>query len=122
MYSRKEFIQMVEKALAHLPELVKQRMKNVAVCVANKPTRRQLKEIGMRKEELLLGLFEGVPETEWGKGFGNILPDKITLFQENIEKVADTPEEIEREIQATVKHEIAHHFGFSDEDLEQKKI
>ena len=60
-------------------------------------------------------------EAEWGKGFGNVLPDKITIFQKNIERFAQTPEEIAKEVRATVWHEIAHHFGWSDEELEEKE-
>ncbi|HCM36969.1 MAG: hypothetical protein A3J30_03430 [Candidatus Wildermuthbacteria bacterium RIFCSPLOWO2_02_FULL_47_9c] len=120
-YSREQFKEMVADALEHFPEHVKKRVKNVALCVEDLPTPEQLEEIGCRREDVLLGLFEGVPETEWGKGFGNVLPDKITIFQKNIERFAQTPEEIAKEVRATVWHEIAHHFGWSDEELEEKE-
>jgi len=121
-YSREQFEKMVTRALEKLPEKVKKRIENVAVCVENQPTREQLEETGSRRGDVLLGLFEGVSETAWGKGFGNILPNKITIFQKNIERFADTPEEVEREVRTTVRHEIAHHFGWSDGEIEERKI
>jgi len=121
-YSREQFEKMVTRALEKLPERVKKRIENVAVCVENQPTREQLEETGSRRGDVLLGLFEGVSETAWGKGFGNILPNKITIFQKNIERFADTPEEVEREVRTTVRHEIAHHFGWSDGEIEERKI
>jgi len=110
---------MVGRAVDGLPEHIQKRMKNVAVCVESRPTAEQLEEEGAEKDGVLLGLFEGVPETEWGKGFGNDLPDKISIFQKNIEKFAETPKEIEQQVKITVWHEIAHYFGFQDNDLEQ---
>lgn len=110
---------MVEAAIDGLPERIQKHMENVAVCVEDRPTADQLEEEGAEKDGVLLGLFEGIPETEYGKGFGNELPDKITLFQQNIERFAHTPKEIEKEVQLTVWHEIAHYFGFEDEELEE---
>lgn len=108
---------MVGEAMEGLPSRIRKCMKNVAICVESHPTSEQLKAGGVRRDGLLLGLFEGVPETEWGKGFDNRLPDKITIFQESIEQFAQTPEEIEKEVRSTVRHEIAHYFGFDDEQL-----
>ena len=114
------FEKLVAKALDQLPSAVGEKMENVSVCVEQKPTKEQQKQLGMRREELLLGLYEGVPQTEWGRGFGGNLPDKITIFQESLEHLARSQEELVALIQDTVKHEIAHHFGFSEEDLERK--
>ncbi|MBI4137995.1 MAG: metallopeptidase family protein [Candidatus Wildermuthbacteria bacterium] len=110
---------MVSRALAGLPSRVKERLKNVVVCVEQAPSKEQLKETGTRKGDILLGLFEGIPETEWGKGLGAPLPDKITIFQEGIEHFAKTREEVEKEVADTVRHEVAHYFGWSDEELEK---
>ena len=117
IHSPKDFRRLVAIALKELPETAKIRMNNVAVCVQANPSARQLSETGTRRGDLLLGLYEGIPETEWGKGFGNLLPDKITIFQRNIERVARTQKEIAREVRRTVRHEIAHHFGFAEEEL-----
>jgi len=120
-YSRKQFERMVARAMEELPERVKRYIKNVVVCVEANPTPEQLAQTGTRQNDTLLGLYEGIPEIEWGKGFGGQLPDKITIFQESIEQFADTPEEIEREVRFTVWHETAHYFGFDDEEIEKRE-
>lgn len=92
-------------------------MDNVALCVEKRPTAEQLRKTGIRYGGLLLGLYEGVPKTTYGRGFGMILPDKITIFQESIEKFARTPEEIKKLVRNTVWHEVAHHFGFDEKGI-----
>lgn len=113
------FEKLVAKALDQLPSSMGEKMENVSVCVELRPTREQQKELGTRRGELLLGLYEGVPQTEWGRGAGGNLPDKITIFQEAIESLAQSKEELIELIRDTVKHEINHHFGFTEQDLEK---
>lgn len=67
----------------------------------------------------LLGLYEGVPLTAWGRDAGGKLPDKITIFQEPIERIALSPADIPRVVRETVWHEIGHHFGLSEERVRQ---
>jgi predicted Zn-dependent protease with MMP-like domain len=121
---RAKFEKLVKKALEGLPEKIRQKMENIAICVEPRPTAEQLRKTGIRYAGCLLGLYEGVPQTKWGKGFGMVLPDKITIFQEAIENFAKTPEEIKELVKNTVWHEVAHHFGFSEKDvrkLEEKR-
>jgi len=68
----------------------------------------------VRKEGILLGLYEGVPQTTWGKREWPLPPDKITIFQESIERYAQTPDEARELVREVVWHEIAHHFGFDE--------
>ncbi len=66
----------------------------------------------------LLGLYQGIPKTTWGRSaVSGRLPDKITIFKKNIEKSAKTKEKIEELIKIVVWHEIAHHFGFEEEGV-----
>ncbi|MDP2735668.1 MAG: metallopeptidase family protein [bacterium] len=116
-FSEKEFEQMVAKALDGLPSCVHEKLENIAVCTEFRPSAEQLRSTGTRRGNVLLGLYEGVPRTEWGRGFGGNLPDKVTIFQDSLEQCAQTPEELKELVAGTVRHEIAHHFGFSDEDL-----
>jgi len=122
--TQEDFEKLVRQALAGLPEKIRQKMENVAICVEKRPTPEQLRKTGIKYGGLLLGLYEGVPQTAWGKGFGQILPDKITIFQESIENFASTPEAIKELIKNVVWHEVAHHFGFSERGvriLEEKR-
>jgi predicted Zn-dependent protease with MMP-like domain len=114
---RKAFEELVAEALSGLPKKVRERLNNVAVCVELRPSREQLRDTGTRKNNVLLGLYEGIPEIEWGKGFGGMIPDKITIFQESLEEFAESEDELKKLVADTVRHEIAHHFGWTDKDL-----
>lgn len=85
------------------------------------PTKDQLIGSGLDEDELLLGLYEGIPLTE-RYGYDMVLPDKITLFQKAIESICSTDEEIMREIRDTITHEVAHHFGYDDPSLDSLGI
>ncbi len=85
------------------------------------PTKDQLIGSGLDEDELLLGLYEGIPLTE-RYGYDMVLPDKITLFQKAIESICSTDEEVMREIRDTITHEVAHHFGYDDPSLDSLGI
>lgn len=114
-----DFKELVAKALDQLPRAMGEKMENVSVCIEPKPTKEQQKELGMRRGEFLLGLYEGVPQAEWGRGMGGALPDKITLFQEPLEQLAQSQDELVELVQETIHHEVKHHFGFTEEDLQE---
>jgi len=119
-----EFEKLVNEALLILPKKIRQKMENIAICVERRPSEEQLRKTGLKHGGFLLGLYEGIPQTVWGKGFGGNLPDKITIFQEAIENFATRPEEIKNLVKNVVWHEVAHHFGFSERGvklLEQKR-
>lgn len=96
-----------------IPEEFLARLKNVAIVVEDEPTPEQLAKLKLRQDVTLLGLYEGVPLTR-RREYTMALPDKISIFKNSIELAAQTPEEIKRLVQDTMRHEIAHHFG-SDE-------
>lgn len=91
-------------------------MGNVGVIVADRPTQAQRAQNDLLPQQTLLGLYEGIPLTARG-AFVPPLPDVITLFQEPIEDSCDSLEELERQVRTTVEHEVAHYFGFSDNEL-----
>jgi predicted Zn-dependent protease with MMP-like domain len=117
--NKERFEQLVAEALENLPEEFSQRMENIDVVVEDVPTQSQLEDLG--KNMTLLGLYEGVPLTHRTSNYGLVAPDKITLFQKIIEEECRSKDEkdIKEEIQKTVLHEIAHHFGISDARLTQ---
>ncbi len=116
-FSRKQFERLVVQALDDLPEFFKQKLQNVEVLVTDWPTEEELAEAGLEPDELLLGLYQGIPLTERTADYGMVLPDTITLYRLAIEEICETPEEVIHEVQQTVKHELAHHFGISDDRL-----
>jgi len=122
--SAEHFELLVEQALADIPEALWNKIDNVAVIVEDWPTAQQLQSVGMRGDRnqrgLLLGLYEGVPLTARSHHYGLVAPDKITIFRGPILRVcAPTEEAIRAQVRRTVLHEIAHHFGISDERLHQ---
>ncbi len=101
---------LVAEALDGLPGWVHERLDNVDVIVEDEPPP------GGRN---LLGLYEGIPLTE-RRHYTWALPDRITLFRRTIERVAGQDDEsLRRVVAETVIHEVAHHFGISDERLHE---
>jgi len=118
-----DFEKLVEKAVVSLPEHIQKAMDNLAIVVEKSPSPDDLGKTGTKIGNSLLGLYQGVPKTSWGRSFGQILPDKITIFREPIESLASCVQEIAELIRIVVWHEIAHHFGFSEKkvrELERK--
>jgi predicted Zn-dependent protease with MMP-like domain len=113
LVSREKFEEMVARTLDGLPEKFKERINNVAMFVEDYPTDEQLKKVRLRGKNSLFGLFEGYAQAR-KLNFGPVLPDRITIFRKPICQACGTEEECVRQIESTVKHEIAHHFG-SDE-------
>jgi predicted Zn-dependent protease with MMP-like domain len=112
-----EFEKLVVEAVGDLPKEIRQKMENVAITVNETPSQEQLRKTGVRRGEFLLGLYEGIPQSAWGKGFGGNLPDKITIFQKSILNFAATAIEIKNMVKEVVWHEIAHHFGFNEKEV-----
>ncbi len=109
-----EFVELVAQALDELPESFQQLLANVQVVVAEWPTRRQMASVRVRHRSGLLGLYEGVPQTRRGAHYGQVLPDKITLFQRPIEQHSATDDEVRQQVIDTLVHEIGHHFGIGE--------
>jgi predicted Zn-dependent protease with MMP-like domain len=105
--SRRRFESLVADALDALPPWVREAMDNVAVVVEDRPP---------TDEPELLGLYEGIARTE-RESYAGVLPDRITLFRSTIEAEAANDDELRDLVADTVVHEVAHHFGISDERL-----
>ena len=117
--TRKEFEESVVSALEKLPKLVKEKMENVDVVIEGQASKQVLNEMGLRFPSELLGLYQGVPYDRRGFYYGNVLPDKITLFQVPIESICQTKEEMREKIREVVIHEVGHYFGLDDEKLRE---
>ncbi|NWF91722.1 MAG: metallopeptidase family protein [Syntrophaceae bacterium] len=117
--TRKEFEEAVLLALERLPRSIRRKMKNVDVVIEDRASPEILSEMGLRSSSELLGLYQGVPLDQRGFYYGNVLPDKITLFKIPIESMCRTKEEVEKRIKEVVIHEVGHHFGLDDERLRE---
>ena len=105
-----EFGDLVDEAVASLPDDLRDFMSNVAVVVEEEPPP------GLP----LLGLYQGVPLTRRTTAYAGVPPDKITIYRGPIERMAGgDPDRLRSQVRRVVLHEIAHHFGISDERLHE---
>ena len=118
---KEKFDELAERAFESLPNGFKQRLDNVQIIVENYPLTDQLRNAHVRDKHMLLGLYEGVPISIRGTWYGSsaTVPDRISLFQKNIEAVCRDDAEIEQKISEVLIHEIAHHFGMSEKEIRQ---
>ena len=119
---REEFVRTVEQVLDGLPEQFRQRIGNLAVLVEDIPPEQEQPRPGprprsLKPRRLVLGVFRGTPATV--KSFFDLSygPDTIVLYQQNIEAVCRSEEEIREQIRLTVIHELGHYFGMSEDQL-----
>ena len=117
--SKAEFARYVEQALAELPEPFASHVEQITVEVLDRPTRKQLRSVGLKDDELLFGLYQGVSLPDRSVQHSGVLPDRILIFQEDHELACDNPKELVEEIRTTVLHEIGHHFGMDEDDLDE---
>jgi len=116
---REEFERLVAEAIDGLPAEFAEKLDNVEFVVEDYPRPEDYGERGVEPGALLLGLYQGVPLIERSPFATTLMPDQITIFQGNIERICRTREEIVHEVRRTVLHEIAHHFGISDARLRE---
>jgi predicted Zn-dependent protease with MMP-like domain len=119
--SFKVFEALVAQALDSLPNYFKERLENVAVIVEERARPERLARLGDDPSLDLLGLYEGINRIDRASGYHLVTPDRITLFwRPIIEEVGSGgPEAIRREVRKTIMHEVAHHFGMDDAELER---
>ena len=110
---KKEFERLVKEAVISLPKPIQEKIENVAIVVSDKSAS------NIKNNKRVIGLYQGIPKTVWGRGLLFRLPDKITIFQKTIEEIASSKEEIRGIIKRTIWHEVAHHFGFNEEEVQR---
>lgn len=121
--SDETFEKLIARAMDELPREYMERLDNVAITYADNPTPEQLTKQGVSEGQLLLGLYEGIPQTQRGS-YSLVLPDKITLFKIPILSLSSFDSDVYERVKRTLWHEIAHHFGLDHgriHELEQKK-
>lgn len=117
--NRDAFEKLVSEGLDRIPPEVQAKMDNVGIVIEENPTKDQKRKLNLRKDSVLFGLYEGHPLTTRGDHYGAVLPDKITIFKIPIEQYARSDEAIRELVANTVWHEIAHHFGYSEEGIKE---
>jgi predicted Zn-dependent protease with MMP-like domain len=116
--NRATFESLVERALAQLPPQFVQYLEEVPVEIRPASTRAQRRKAGVDDDELLLGLYQGIPRTDRSVEHSGTMPDVIYIFQEDVELAVDNERDLVEEVRITVLHELGHHFGLDEDDLD----
>ncbi|HUF24057.1 MAG TPA: metallopeptidase family protein [Vicinamibacterales bacterium] len=117
--TRADFEQYVKEAVATIPPRFRQAVKNLAIVVEDEPSEDLLDEMEIEPPDSLFGLYQGTPLTERTWGYGNTLPDRITLYQFPIEDASENEDDLVVCIGETLIHELGHYFGLSEEEIEE---
>jgi predicted Zn-dependent protease with MMP-like domain len=116
--SKNEFENLVAQAVSDLPEPFAGFLEEVPIEIHTRPSRRLLAELGLGENQRLMGLYRGIDRTRRSVEDSGRLPDVIYIFQEQHERVCRTREQLVDEVRKTVLHEIGHHFGLSEDELD----
>jgi predicted Zn-dependent protease with MMP-like domain len=116
--TRLEFERRVQQAIATIPGNFRAAVQNLAIVIEDEPDEALLDEMEIEPPDSLFGLYQGTPLTERTWGYGNTLPDRITLYQGPIEDASDSDEDVIVCIGETLIHELGHYFGLSEEEIE----
>jgi len=117
--SPEEFESLVASALDTLPEPFARRLENVEITVAEEPSAEELSRAGVGPDRTLFGLYQGIPLTQRNANYSWVMPDKITIYRGPLMRASHDAEDVRRQVRTVVIHEIAHHFGISDERLDE---
>ena len=116
--TREYFKTLVQEAIDSIPPRFAEEVKNVAIVIEDSPSADLLAEMEMEPDDVLLGLYQGIPLPERQWAHGNTLPDRITLYQRSIEEECEADEdEIVVAIGETLIHELGHYFGLSEDEI-----
>jgi predicted Zn-dependent protease with MMP-like domain len=117
--TRERFEKLVAEAIDLIPARFRREMSNLAVVVEDEPGADLLEEMAIEPPDSLYGLYQGIPLPERSWGHGNVLPDRVTLFQKVIEEDAVDDDDVRAVIGETLIHEVGHYFGLSEEEIEE---
>ncbi len=115
--SHEAFADAVSEALDSLPDDFRPYMEDLVVDIEDSPDAQTLADLNMKDRRSLLGLYRGVPLTNRSVGQMLRIPERIVLYQRNIERICRTRDEVVNQIRRTVLHEVGHHFGMGEAQL-----
>jgi len=124
-HTRRLFDKQLERVLAEMPALVRELLEKVPLYVEDYPSADVMKEMGLQYRDDLCGLYTGIPINERSISHSGQMPDVVTIFREGIWSMAAddqgrvAPKQLRNDIRVTILHELAHHHGLTEEELEE---
>jgi predicted Zn-dependent protease with MMP-like domain len=116
--SDQQFDALISRAMDELPQEYIKGLRNVAIVMSDEPDQQQRQRLKLRHDSLLLGLFEGVPQTARTGNEAGLLPDKITLFKYPLLAISNDQASLYEQIKRTLWHEIAHYYGLDHDRID----
>ena len=113
----REFDKVVRRAIRRVPNEIRDHLENILISVKKRPPADILDEMGLPRDYPLLGVYTGASLMERSSSYPPLYPDTIFIFQEPLEEMCRTVEELEEQIEITVVHEIAHYLGMTEDEL-----
>ncbi len=113
-----DFEKMVQKSIDRIPKKYGVNIRNVAFVVEDIPSEDQRIKLHLVDGQTLFGLYEGVPLTKRSSGYNLVLPDKITIFRIPILATSNTANEVQKQVDKTIWHEVAHYFGLDHSQID----
>ncbi len=117
--SEEEFHELVDAALETIPDNFKEKLENIVFIVENFPSSNDLERLDMDDGRYLLGLYSGTPFTHRNTWYAGRPPDRIILFQNNIERICFSKEQLKEKIREVMVHEIGHYFGMNEDEIRE---
>ena len=117
--TKERFERLVAEALQRIPRRFREAMRNVVLVIEDEPSPEVLADSGIEPPDTLYGLYEGTPLTEREWGHVVEFPDRVTIFRNPILEDAEDEDDVFRAIGETVIHEFGHHFGLSEEEIDE---
>lgn len=115
--SEEEFHNMMEQAIETIPQAFKDKIENLAFIVEPYPSEDDLDKLELSDKYSLLGLYSGIPYTGRSTWYAGVMPDRIILFQNNIQARCNSIAELKESIREVVIHEVAHYFGMNEDEV-----
>ena len=115
------FTQLVRKAMSELSPDHIAALEHEAIITADEPSPEQARKLELRGDQLLLGLYEGIPRTQRSGSESGIMPDTITIFKKPLMQISRGDEDLYAQIKRTVWHEIAHYFGIDHDEMARRQ-
>lgn len=115
--SEEDFQKYIEQSLKLVPQNFQNKLENIVFIVEDYPSKHDLERLNLKHKEQLLGLYSGVPYTHRNTYYMGVIPDRIILFQKNIQSICNSESELKDKIREVIIHEIAHYFGMNENEI-----